>query len=193
MRPICLKNKFKKILAMVLLVSFAINLGGSSLYAAKRYNPARFSAIRIPGGTPVVLELNQYVDSDHAFYKDQIHFRVKYNVMVDDKVVVAAGSIGYGHIMQLKKRKGVGRPGYVEIKVDRVTAVDGSQIILSSRPLMAEGENREALALGLGIGTCFLIGPLGLFFLCIKGGRAELQPGTEITANTLYDMEVKTL
>jgi hypothetical protein len=174
-------------IAFVLLFAFTSYVFGGS--ACQPYA----SSIRIPGGTPVILELNQYLDSEHEYDHHQIQFRVKHNVIVDNQVVIAAGSIAYGHILQLNKRKGLGQPGYIEIKVDHVTAVDGTQVTLSSPPLSAEGENRDGVAMGLAVGLCCVIGPLGLLFLCIKGGPAELYPGAEINATTLYDIEVTTL
>ena len=181
------KTKFIRTVSIVLLLAISNYSFGFYSYDNE------LMSVRIPGGTPVVLELNQYVDSEHGFQQNPVHFKVKYNVMVDHCVVIAAGATATGHIVHVNKRKGLGEPGYIEVQVDKVTAIDGFEVMLSSMSIKNEGENREGIALGLGIGLTCVIGPLGLFFLLLKGGEAQLEPGTLLNATVLYDTEVYTL
>lgn len=83
------------------------------------------------------------------------------------------------------RRKGMGRPGYIQIDCLTTSAVDGQTIYLMGG-VSANGRNREALAICLGVGAGIVAFPFGLFCFCIKGEEAYI-PGNYVIANVVID------
>lgn len=83
------------------------------------------------------------------------------------------------------RRKGVGKAGYIQIDCLTTTAVDGQTIYLMGG-IGACGRDREALAIGLGVGAGIVAFPFGLFCLCIKGEEAYI-PGNSVISGVVID------
>ncbi len=146
--------------------------------------------ITLPAGTEVVVELVQAIDSKTALKDTKIIYRVKYNVTIDGKVVIPAGSEAYGKIINCSKAAALGKPGYLEINVEEVKAKDGTIIPLSSVNIAKEGKSNKGLAIGLAVGGFFVLTIWSAFFLLIKGKNVKIESQTKITANVLYDTEI---
>ena len=65
------------------------------------------------------------------------------------------------------------------------TAID-SQTIYLMGGMSAMGDDREGLAIGLGVGAGIVVFPFGLFCLCIKGEEAYI-PNNTIITNVVVD------
>lgn len=144
-------------------------------------------------GTPVVVEAVQTYSSKNLNIGQSLSVRVKFNIVQDKQILVAAGALGTANISKLEKPKIFGKPGKMELQVQRVQAVDGQQILLSGIPLILEGQNKRALALGLGIGVGVVTFGLGLIIgFFIKGKDAEFNAGTNINSSVASDMEIET-
>ncbi len=135
-------------------------------------------------GTNVALETISMIRSDQVSVGQTIDFKVKYDVKSGDAVVIRAGSIAKGQVSRAKKAKGVGKEGFVEVKIKSVTAVDGQEVFLSGGNVYQEGQDKETTALVLGLVVCLL-------FLTIKGKNAEVPPGYEVTSNVASSVTVK--
>lgn len=96
------------------------------------------------------------------------------DVVVNGRVVIAAGTPVVAHVDELKKRKIAGIKGKMTIGAYETTSVDGHTIPLNGGYNKA-GKSRMALAVGLGV-VVFL--PLVL----IPGKAAELPEGTVFDA-----------
>lgn len=81
--------------------------------------------------------------------------------------------------------RGVGKAGAININCLSTTAVDGQTIFLLGG-ISAMGDDREGLAIGLGVGAGIMVFPFGLFCLCIKGEEAHIPSNTIIT-NVVVD------
>lgn len=139
----------------------------------------------LKAGTPVELELVDMIDTKTIAPGQTIDFRVKYDIKVDDKVVIAAGSIAKGQVIRSKKAKAIGSPGEVQIEIKTVSAVDGTRISLSGGNIYRVGEDQQTLSLVLGIFLCILC-------LLIKGKEVQIMPGTsfDVTVATSTEIEV---
>jgi hypothetical protein len=135
-------------------------------------------------GTNVPLETTSIISSDHVAVGQTIDFRVKYDVKVGDKTAIAAGSIAKGQVMRAQKAKGVGKEGYVEIQIKSVTAVDGQEVFLMGGNVYQEGQDKQTLAIVLGILVCIL-------FLTIKGKNAIIPAGYQVTSGVASTVTVK--
>lgn len=111
--------------------------------------------------------------------------------MVNDVIIAGETVIVQGTpvILSINKRKakGVGKTSYLQIRCISTTAVDGQTILLSGN-IEQDGENRQGVAIGLGVGlglTFFTFGRF--FFLCIKGEKVDIPAGTTIFGITIMD------
>jgi hypothetical protein len=140
----------------------------------------------LPAGTPVALETTTLIRSDEAQMGQIVEFKVRSDVKINNKVVIAAGALAKGQIVKAQRAKGIGKEGYVEIQIKSVTAADGQEVILSNSNLYQEGENKQTLSIVLGVLVCIL-------FLTMKGKNAEIAPGyqvmTSVAANTNINVQ----
>jgi hypothetical protein len=72
----------------------------------------------------------------------------------------------------------------VEVNIKSVTAVDGQQVILSGGTYQ-EGEDRQTLAIILGVVVCIL-------FLTMKGKDAEIPAGYSVDGTVAQNIEIET-
>ena len=113
-------------------------------------------SVVLNSGTNVSLETVSMIQSDMVSVGQTIDFRVKYDVKVDNKTVIAAGSIAKGQVMRAQKAKGLGKEGFVEIQIKSVTAVDGQEVFLTGGNVYQEGEDKQTLSILLGVFVCIL-------------------------------------
>lgn len=140
-------------------------------------------AVQLPAGTTIPLETVSMINSQFAMPGQVIDFRVRYDVKADDQVVIPAGSIAKGQVVRSKPAKGLGQEGFVEIQIRSVTAVDGTEIYLTGGNVFQEGEDRQTLAILLGVLVCIL-------FLTMKGKNAEIPGGYEVNAITATSNQI---
>jgi hypothetical protein len=135
-------------------------------------------------GTNIPLETISMIQSDLVSVGQTIDFRVKYDVKVDGKVVVAAGAIAKGQVMRAQKAKGLGKEGFIEIQIKSVTAADGQEVFLTGGNVYQEGEDKQTLSILLGVFVCIL-------FLTMKGKNAQVPPGYQVTTAVASTMTIK--
>ena len=88
-----------------------------------------------------------------------------------------------GEVLQAAKKKGFGRRGKLEFRVDSITAVDGS-LVGTSLERSVRGEDSYSKA---GVVT-LLTGPFGIF---VKGKNIRVPAGTEYMLFTRDDSGVR--
>lgn len=88
--------------------------------------------------------------------------------------------------LDTQRARGLGKAGAININCLSTTAVDGQQIFLLGG-MTAMGDDREGLAIGLGIGAGIVVFPVGFFCLCIKGEEAYIPSNTIITNIVIDD------
>ena len=152
---------------------------------------AQKSEVILKSGTPIQLETSQPVDSKHNLSQSSVDFRVKFDIKVNDKTVIQAGTIAKGQVVMAQRAKGCGKAGLIEIKAITVNTIDGQQVQLYSSNCRREGDNKKGLAWGLSVGGCFVISPLSFFFLLIKGKEGIIPGGTSVDAQTTSNVTVK--
>ena len=135
-------------------------------------------------GSIIPLETVSMIQSDLVSVGQTIDFRVKNDVKVDGKTVVAGGSIARGQVVRAQKAKGFGKAGLIEIQIKSVTAVDGQEVSLTGGNVFQEGQDKQTLSIVLGIFVCLL-------FLIMKGKNAQIPPGYQITSSVATTMTIK--
>ncbi len=168
------KSFFAKPIAMVLAASFLL----------MSFKMTGDGEETLNAGTNVSLETVSMIQSEFVSVGQTIDFRVKYDVKVDNKIVISAGAIAKGQVMRAQKAKGLGKEGFVEIQIKSVTAADGQEVFLTGGNVYQEGEDQQTLAIILGVFVCIL-------FLTIKGKNAQVPPGYQVTSSVATTMSIK--
>ncbi len=107
---------------------------------------------------------------------------VSNDVMKDGKIVIAAGTPVTVDI-HTEKRHGLGVPGTIRVVPISTTDVNGQIVLLNGGEGKYDiGKNRRGAAVTCGVIFGIITFPVGLLFLCIKGGHASIPAGTQMVA-----------
>lgn len=80
--------------------------------------------ITLKAGTAIVVETTQNLISRNLSPGQNVNVRVKFPVKSGKHVLIAAGAPGTATVTAVKKAKGFGKAGYIELQVATVQAVD---------------------------------------------------------------------
>jgi hypothetical protein len=153
-------------------------------FANMSFSPIMNGDVILTAGTPIPIETVGVLTSDGTTVGQLIDFKVRADVKVGDKVVIAAGSIAKGQVSRVQAPKAFGKEGLIEIQLKSVKSVDGQDVQLSSGRIFKEGEDKATLSIVLGIFVCIL-------FLFMKGKNAEIPPGYQVDAIVASNITVK--
>ncbi len=124
---------------------------------------APFQMLTLTAGTQVSVMLNEAVDAETIAVGNSLDFSVRSNVVVNGKVVIAAGSTATGWVKSIKKSCG-GKCAEITISVESAQAVDGQTVNLRSIPHIVKAP------------CC--------------GGTSTANIGTNLTARVLNDVKI---
>lgn len=148
--------------------------------------------ITLKAGTAIVVETTQNLNSRNLSPGQNVNVRVKFPIKVEKKVLIAAGAPGTATVTAVKKAKGFGKAGFIELQVTTVQAVDAQQVPISGLPINVEGESRVGLAIGLAVAGAvllFLVG--GVAGLLIKGTEAEMKAGSVANGSVANEIDIE--
>lgn len=143
-----------------------------SNFTVKNVNPyftGNDQLIELPAGTSVSLQLNENVSSEEVEVGNTVEFTVRSSVIVNGKVLIAAGSIAEGWIKDVEKTCETCNEDHcakLVITVENVQAVDGQRINLRSIPHTVKGK------------------------CCCGGGPAVAKIGTVVSAKVLNNVKI---
>ncbi len=144
---------------------------------------------RLIKGTEVIIKTTGVITSNSI---GNISAIVDQDVCSNDGSILIKSGTPVVINASIEKNGATGKPGKITLSGATTTAVDGKSIVLNCG-LEEQGKGKGGLAWGLGIGTG-LFTLIGLLFLLIKGGKAEIPAGT-IIPNTFvsadYDINVE--
>lgn len=112
------------VLSCLLLLAFA----GSAFATAPQ--PLLNGGKTLPAGTLVILETTEKIASDHVTVGKTLLFRVRMNVVVDGKTVIASGALAVGRVKSIA-RATYNNPEEITLEVLYAQAVDGQQVALN--------------------------------------------------------------
>lgn len=135
--------------------------------------------IKIKAGTTVEMELANNITSSNLMIGSEIDFSVIRDVKAEGEVVISRGSKALGRVTYIEKRKNFGRPGKIEVKVDKVLTVSGDYIYLDGKGVSAEGKNKSTASWTYFIISLIILWPLIFIPFIQKGGHALIPAGTK--------------
>jgi len=135
----------------------------------------------LPGLTPVALVMDTEISSATSKPGDRFPFHVAEDVKQDDVVLIPAGSVGEGEVVDAAKSKSGGRQGKL-ILAARFVTVDGKPVQLRSFTA-GGGKDRSNSSYAVAV----TVSPWAMF---IHGGEVVIPAGTAVAAKTAEDVEL---
>lgn len=103
------------------------------------------------------------------------------DVYYNGKILIAAGTPVIMDI-QYQRNRGLGVPATVSAKPVSTTDIYGQVWPLYADARTMTGKDRHGAAIGCGVAFGIVTFPVGLLFLCIKGGDVEIEEDTQMAA-----------
>lgn len=165
----------------------------SSVLATESLTLSNGIRVTLPSGTQVMFDVAYTLDGKNLYPGQSIPLRVKFDIEVDGKVLITAGSMGTAMITRLEKPKSFGKSGLIEITPISVSAVDGQQVMVTGMPFIIEGAGGgKTKAIAASIGAAALTGGVGLIAgAFVKGKNASINAGTILMANTVSNAKIE--
>ena len=140
------------------------------------------TAVRVlPVGAEIPLSLAERLDTSTARKGDLVRFTVAETVLLQGEPVIPAGAIAVGQVSQAEQSSLFGVAG--RLAVELLWLEQGSRKLRIRGSIVSKGNARAGESAALSAATGF-----GLF---IKGGQAELPPGTPAQAVLLRELRLE--
>jgi hypothetical protein len=148
-------------------------------------------SVVIPAGTRLTVRLNEDLSTENRRKGSIFSVRLEKPIVVDGRVVVRSGAVGYGRILEVKRNKRIDRP-----KIDGTLTsltIGGREVPIVTDVVGAEGKRGGGLV-KVGAGT--LIGALAgapVAGAAVGAGVAGVMRGSElvIPAGTIGEVGLK--
>ncbi len=177
-----MKASLTKSIALILTLAIFCYPTPKTINAQETPNASAVN-VTIPDGTELIAVLEDEISSASATEGDPINFKLKDDLKVDGKVVIARDTLIKGTIANAQKAGRMGKGGKLGIRVESTTAVDGQKIRLRASK---GGEGGDKVGTVIALSVFF-----GLFGLLKKGKNAKIKKGTEIKTYTDESKVVK--
>lgn len=125
--------------------------------------------------------LNTPINTATSKEGDTFTFTVADDIMDGNVLLVPAGTVGEGHISELKKASSFGRNGKLDLIFDTIPTLDGTEFTAIQGEEAKAKTKQELKAAGASVAGAVLLGPVGLvggFF--VKGKNIDLPEGATI-------------
>lgn len=126
----------------------------------------------VPPGTEVIVKTIETMSSKTAKTGDKFAVLVAKDVIVDQQVVIAAGTRGTGTVIFGRQKRSGGVSGALDLRIDSVDTANGPLKLKSS------DTNRGADRRNAGTAASLAFGMIG--FLSVQGEELTLNAGSEI-------------
>lgn len=170
-----MKTSLARSIAMLLALTIFCYPIPKQIHAQETPKPNTVD-VTIPDGTELVALLDEEISSSSATEGDPVNFKLKDDLKIDGKIVVAKDTLIKGTITNAQKAGRMGKGGKLGIRVESTTAVDGQKIRLRASK---GGEGGDKVGTVIALSVFF-----GLFGLLKKGKNAKIKKGTEIKTYT---------
>jgi hypothetical protein len=145
----------------------------------------------VRAGTPIVVALAEPVSTKLQKTGDQFDLQLAEPVVVDGRVVIAAGTQGIGEVVEATKPGVGGRPAKLVLAA-RFLQLGARQVPLQGLQLAGAGRNNAIAAQAAGAGGMAFF-PLGFVGLAVSGGNVDFRAGARATAAIGEDVVLRPL
>lgn len=137
----------------------------------------------IPKETVINVELVEELTSKTSRVGDEVKLKTLDNIIINDVVVVPAGSMVSGKVTKCTSSGLFGRAGKLEFAINSVKSINGIEIPLQYTDLREAGSDDGAVAVFAAVS---IIG--GIF---MKGKNVSFPAGTKMAAKVVADTDLK--
>lgn len=147
--------------------------------------------VTVPKQEELHIKLLEEINTADLEAGQSVKFTIDTNFKVNGYLIIPAGTEGTLIITNVKKAGRFGQDASITIRINDLTAIDGSDIPLNIK-LQEKGNYSEEIAIGVGLlSTIIVSNPVGLvagyFF---KGKDIVIPAGTVLKTQVLEDVEV---
>ena len=132
-------------------------------------------------GTPVHLIFSQTVSSATAQTGDTVELEVVDDVAISGLLVIPRGSTAWATVTDAQHKRHLGRPGKLDINIDKVRLADGEKALLRAVKDVQGGGHTGAMT-GAMVATSLVLLPAAPLFLFMHGKDITIPKGTAVTA-----------
>jgi hypothetical protein len=149
--------------------------------------------ILLPEGTRVRVRLEQALSSATAEAGQAVNLSVIDDVKIGDTIVIAQGAACVGTVTQAAPKRRMGRTGKLDFAIERVAAVEGTNIPLRYSPTKREGGSNAARTGILTAAGAIVFWPAAPVFLLMKGKDVTVNKGLtfEVFTDQRFTMSPK--
>ncbi len=129
-----------------------------------------FRTAIVPEGTLIEINLLKTLHSRRTKKNERFGFIVKSNLVIDNLLVIPAGSYGVGYVVKVKRARWFGRRGKLYLNFKYIYSLDGSKVLLTIDKKASTSNKKMGLSITASLLGVAAFGPVGLvggFF--IKG------------------------
>jgi len=168
----------------------------------------------IPDGTSVMVALNTPLSTASNYEGDTFEAQTMEPIMVDDEVIVPAGTIVQGTLTTVKRPGSIGGEAALTLKFDRVVDTDGDIHPFNTAAITLSGKSDSDADIervagttvagaiiggiakggkGAAIGALIGAGAGGTWAVATKGGNIVVEPGQRFRIETITPVEMPLL
>ena len=131
--------------------------------------------------TPVHLVISETLSSASAVTGQTVEFEVVDDIVVNGLLVIPRGSTAWATVTEAEHKRHLGKPGKLDINIDKVRLADGEKALLRAVKDVQGGGHTGAMT-GAIVATPLVLWPAAPFFLLMHGKDITIPKGTQITA-----------
>lgn len=147
-------------------------------------------AIVLEDGTPVHLVLDENLSSATAVTGQTVEFEVVDDIVVNGLIVIPRSSTAWATVTEAEHKRHLGRPGKLDLNIDKVRLADGEKVLLRAIKDVQGGGHTGAMT-GAIVATSLIVWPAAPFFLFMHGKDITIPKGTQITAFVQGDVRLQ--
>jgi hypothetical protein len=179
-------NTFRAALLGAFL-AFPIQGVATSVQAQSVNTIVASSTVRIPAGTKVELEFVETLSSKINTTGQTFALRLRDPIVIDGQIVVPAGALGGGEVIDAGRSGMGGRSGKL-ILSGRFLEYQGQRVRIRGLQSVLAGDDRSRTA----VNTVILVPYVGFLGGFIQGGDIEVPSGTRAQAQLATDIIIST-
>jgi hypothetical protein len=155
--------------------------GGPPVADSANGTPAAPKGFRLEDGTPVHLVLSENISSADAVTGQTVEFEVVDDVIVSGFLVIPRGATAWATVTDAEHKRRMGRPGKLDINIDKVRLADGEKAMLRAVKDAKGGSHTGAMVGGI-VATSLVLLPAAPLFLLVHGKDVTIPKGTNVPA-----------
>ncbi|HVG38922.1 MAG TPA: hypothetical protein VM870_06535 [Pyrinomonadaceae bacterium] len=168
----------RRVIAGFLLFTIMAPLGSAAV--ALR---APVEDVTIPDGTEMSVVTMEEISSKTATEGDPLTFKVDEDLLINNQIVIAKGTVVKGVIASAERSGRLGKGGKLGIRVESTTTVDGQKIKLRASQSKT-GDDKTGT-------TIALVALFGVFGFLKRGKEAKIKTGTKIKVYTDEEKKIQ--